>query len=70
MFLKKVLDKQEGKNSGGGVLFLILKSFFASSEGFLKKAFTKNIKNSGDEVLFRKKVERLCFAILFIEKCA
>ena len=60
LFSKKSLEKEDWKNSGDGVLLLVLLSFFASSGTVLKNAFTKKKKkdgeNSGDGVLFKKKL--------------
>ena len=66
LFCKKDLQIHEWKYSSNGILLLILKSFFASGETLLKKAFAKKVKIV---VLFKKKSVGLCLETLMIRKC-
>lgn len=58
LFWKNVLQDEERTNSGDGVLLLVLKSSSVSSGAILRKMLQKkrNGKNSGDGVVFIKKV--------------
>ena len=58
LFSKKSLEKEDWKNSGDGVLLLVLLSFFASSGTVLKNAFTKK----------KKKMEKIVVTEYFSRK--
>ena len=66
LFCKKYLQIQKWKYRNNGILLLVLKSFFASGETLLKKAFAKKVKIV---VLFKKKSVGLCLETLMIRKC-